>query len=429
MSLSPQDQAILLLNVSLPKSDAQSTKPLTTSEWSRFAPWLKSHDLDPADLLLGDVNALLSEFTDKTISIDRVASLLKRGATLGLALEKWERAGLWIMTCSSPDYPDRLKRHLELKSPAVLFGCGNKGLLDKGGLAVIGSRDANDADLKFTRRLGMDTANQGCSIVSGAARGVDQSAMFGAMDVEGMVIGVMADSLLRATTSANYRKKLMSGDLVLVSPFNPEAGFNVGNAMARNRYIYCLSDAAVVICSTVDRGGTWNGAVENLRAGWVPLWVKQTEDKRSGNIVLAEKGAKWLPAAFSIESLAESVGNRAANDSPQGQEIVKDGVAAGTTEEKNSSDQKESASSEMETVTVPDDEKIATFGEFLLALEKLTKSGPISSADLKSKLKVDKKKMIYDWLKHGVAEGKIKKNNKPVKYQLAESAPDQPSLF
>ena len=36
---------------------------------------------------------------------------------------------------------------------------------------------------------------------------------------------------------------------MLVSPFYPEAGFNAGNAMGRNRYIYTLADQALVIDS------------------------------------------------------------------------------------------------------------------------------------------------------------------------------------
>ena len=54
--------------------------------------------------------------------------------------------------------------------------------------------------------------------------------------------------------------------------------------MARNRYIYCLADTAIVISSTADKGGTWTGAIENLKAAWVPLWVKKTETQKSGTL-------------------------------------------------------------------------------------------------------------------------------------------------
>ena len=292
MNVSPQAQAVILLTVPFGKTDA---KPLSVREWGRFALWLKDHELEPSRLLKGDPQSLLSGWMDRTVTLQRIEGLLDRGGALGLALEKWQRAGLWIVTRSEPDYPERLKRRLRLDSPPVLFGCGNKTLLNKGGVAVVGSRDADEADLNFSASLARAAANQGLSVISGGARGVDESAMLGALESEGTSVGVLADSLLRAATSAKYRKHLLAGDLVLVSPFNPEAGFNVGNAMARNKHIYCLSDAAVVVNSTPDKGGTWNGAIEDLKSEWVPLWVQPKDDPASGNATLVQKGARWFP--------------------------------------------------------------------------------------------------------------------------------------
>ena len=295
MNLNTQAQAVMLLTARFGKSDTSGAKPLTTKEWARFAVWLKGHNLDPSSLLQGDPKNVLSNWVDRSITLPRLDSLLNRGGALALSLEKWQRAGLWIITRSDPDYPQRLKSRLRMECPPILFGCGNKKLLDRGGIAVVGSRKADREELAFAENIGSAAAGQGYSIVSGGARGVDQSAMFGALQAEGTVIGVMADSLMRAATSAKYRKYLRSGDLVLVTPFNPEARFHVGNAMARNRYIYCLADAGVVASSTPNRGGTWNGAVQNLKAGWIPLWVKHTARASSGNPDLARIGAQWIP--------------------------------------------------------------------------------------------------------------------------------------
>lgn len=87
-----------------------------------------------------------------------------------------------------------------------------------------------------------DFAERLATIVSGGARGVDQSVMLGALESRGTAVGVLADSLLRSATSAKYRKYLVSNDLALVTPFNPEARFHfhVGSAMSRNKYIYML---------------------------------------------------------------------------------------------------------------------------------------------------------------------------------------------
>jgi predicted Rossmann fold nucleotide-binding protein DprA/Smf involved in DNA uptake len=296
MTTSPQTQAILLATAHLGKAAPGDPRPLTPAEWGRFALWLKHQGLLPEALLAGDPATVLAGWEDPAVTPDRLKALLGRGAALALVMERWQRAGLWVLTRSDPAYPDRLKKHLKTDSPPVLFGCGHRALLNRGGIAVVGSRAASDDDLAFATRSAGQAAAKGATIVSGGARGIDEAAMLGALQAGGTAVGVLADSLLRAATSAKYRKGLMSNDLALISPFNPEAGFDVGNAMARNRYVYCLADAAIVVCSTRDKGGTWNGAVENLRHGWVPLWVQPSEESGSGNGELVRLGARRLPA-------------------------------------------------------------------------------------------------------------------------------------
>ena len=294
MGITRETEAVMLLTVSFGKSGAGAAKPLTPTEWGEFAEWLKNGALAPADLLTCDLADLLEHWEHPKVTLRRVQALLNRGAALGFALEKWERAGLWVVARSDADYPSRLKQRLGRTAPAILFGCGNRNLLNASSIAVVGSRHACAADISFAERVGRRAAECGELVVSGGAAGVDHAAMFGALLSEGTAIGVLADSLLRGATSTKYRRHLMSRNLALVSPFNPESRFVVGNAMARNKYIYCLAHDAIVVSSAPDSGGTWNGAVENLRKGWVPLSVKRTEAAESGNPKLVELGARWL---------------------------------------------------------------------------------------------------------------------------------------
>ena len=287
-------QAVLLLTAHFSKPAPGDPKPLSPTEWGRFALWLKEQGQTPAALLAGEPSRLLGGWVDDRVSPERIRALLSRSPALALALEKWQRAGLWVIARSDPDYPVRLKQLLRNSSPPLFFGCGNRQLLNGGGLAVVGSRNANEGDLDFARKLGGEAAAAGYSIVSGGARGIDESAMLGALEKEGTVIGVLSDRLLKAVTSSKFRPALMAGNLVLMSPFNPEAGFDVGNSMARNKYVYCLADAAVIVHSGTS-GGTWSGALENLKHGWVPVWVKPTDDRGAGNAQLVAKGARWLP--------------------------------------------------------------------------------------------------------------------------------------
>lgn len=412
MALSLPAQAVVLLTAYLAKPGKGEARPLSPTEWGRFALWLKDRGLQPEALVSDEPAKLLAGWLDKTVTVHRVESLLGRGAALGLALEKWERAGLWVMTRSDPDYPERLKRRLRSQSPPLLFGCGNRGLLGTGGLAVVGSRDTGDSELSFAALLGAEAAAQGMSVVSGGARGVDEAAMLGALEHEGTTVGVLADSLLRTATSARYRSHLMARDLALVSPFNPEAGFEVGNAMARNRYVYCLADAAVVVSSSLGKGGTWTGAIENLEQRWVPLWVMASQHPASGNAQLVRRGARWLPdGKHDLPALilaAEPVASPAEQASPR-----LDLPYAPTVRREES---------------VGEAQMPTFFQLFLRKLEALAPSGPHTLEQLQASLELAKPQ-LSNWLKQAVAEGLIQKSGRPTRYRWQGTTPSQPSMF
>jgi predicted Rossmann fold nucleotide-binding protein DprA/Smf involved in DNA uptake len=67
--------------------------------------------------------------------------------------------------------------------------------------------------------------------------------------------------------------------------------------MGRNRLIYTLSDYAIVVASSANKGGTWSGALENMKNEWVPLFVVSYEDMPEGNQLLLERGGIELPLA------------------------------------------------------------------------------------------------------------------------------------
>lgn len=293
--LNRDQQAVLLLTAHFGGSAKEEPRPLGPKEWGDFAQWLKEAGHRPGELVNGAADKVLSGWGHHKISIDRLHSLLARGSSMALAVEKWDRAGIWILTRGDEYYPVRLKQRLGAAAPPVFFGSGNQRLLGNGGVAFVGSRKATDEDLAFTQEAARAVASQGYSVVSGGARGVDEAAMLAALEAEGTVVGILADSLLRAATSSKYREGLRSGDLALISPYQPEARFHVGNAMGRNKYIYCLADAGVVVTCEKGQGGTWSGAREALKNGWVPVWARHTKRSAEGVDALEEMGARRLP--------------------------------------------------------------------------------------------------------------------------------------
>jgi predicted Rossmann fold nucleotide-binding protein DprA/Smf involved in DNA uptake len=215
--------------------------------------------------------------------------LLKRGTALALAVERWHQLGIRVIGRGDEGYPSLLKARLRGAAAPVLFVAGEMSLLNGETLAVVGSRDATGEGLSFARQLGKQCAADCVAIVSGDARGIDRAAMDGALDNHGGVIGVLAETLAKSVLTKRNRDALLHGQLLLLSPYDPDAPFSVAHAMDRNKYIYALATAAVVVDSDI-KGGTWSGAVENLEAQWAPAFVRIGPEVPLGNIELCRRG-------------------------------------------------------------------------------------------------------------------------------------------
>ena len=410
MATSGNSDAVLLLTAHLSGSDDSGAKPLTTEEWWAFANWLKERDTT-LEYLLENVDEVLGGRSDPRGTTERIKRLLDRGSALGLAKDKWAQAGLWWLTSADDDYPARLKKRLGQASPAVLYGCGHQKLLCSRGIAVVGSRAASDRDLSWTQAFGGAVAGVGYSVVSGGARGIDQAAMFGALDRGGTVIGILADSLIRASSSKMYRSHLRSHDLVLVSPFHPEAGFTVGRAMQRNKYIYCLSDRALVVHSGI-KGGTWEGAIENMKRRWVPIWVRQDSDGSPGNAALLSVHHAQGPPQEVIQQICASDQSDALSGQMDNDSLYVDTeVRAASSGAGNVSEQPEHISPQE-----PSDSS-DLYGHFIRSLQERLANGSIKKSELESHYGLVHTQFDI-WMKRAVEQGVVIKKLRPVRFEL-----------
>jgi predicted Rossmann fold nucleotide-binding protein DprA/Smf involved in DNA uptake len=238
-------------------------KVLSAREYGHLAQSLLQTRHQPADLLNGSREAVLASAA-ADLDPARLNHLLSRGFQLGQAIEHWANRSITVIGRADEVYPRRYKQRLKHQAPPLLYTCGNLDLLNRPALAVVGSRATPEALLQQTTQIGEHAALADVVIASGAAKGVDEAAMLGALQAGGCAIGVVADSLEKMCAKPLWRQALIDGRLLLLSAEAPSSRFQVWRAMARNKLIYALADAALVMSSAKDTGGTWEGAEEQL---------------------------------------------------------------------------------------------------------------------------------------------------------------------
>ena len=159
--LSENTKAILLLTAPLTAGGSKSSiKLLSLGEYKRLALHLREIKRQPADFLSSDAKKTL-QACNLIIDENRLQSLLERGFQLSQAFERWQSHAIWVVSRADADYPKRLKQKLREDAPAIVYGCGSKELLDTGGLAVVGSRDVDDALITYTKNVGKLVASSG----------------------------------------------------------------------------------------------------------------------------------------------------------------------------------------------------------------------------------------------------------------------------
>ena len=161
--------------------------------------------------------------------------------------EQMKREGTGFTYLLKEDYPQRLKN---IASPP--FGLFYKGNLPKDTqpvVAVVGARNASHAGKEIAGRLGKELAENGITVVSGLARGIDIAAQKGVLTVAGGrtygVLGCGIDQCYPLQHIESYT--LMQERGGVLSEYPPGVPPLSRNFPLRNRIISGLSDGILVI--------------------------------------------------------------------------------------------------------------------------------------------------------------------------------------
>ena len=232
-----------------------------------------------------EVSDLLSIGYNHTVAA-HIVELLQEGELLEHYLRKAKRAGCIPITRATEGYPVLLRKRLGLDSPGVLWAKGDISLLNTPAIALVGSRKLLCANREFAACVGREAARQGYTLISGNARGADQTAQNACLEAGGKVICVVADSLEKQQTQENIL--YLSED-----SFNGE--FSAQRALSRNRVIHALGLKTFVAQASFGTGGTWDGTVKNLQKGHSPVFC--FADGSQACAELTQLGAKMITMA------------------------------------------------------------------------------------------------------------------------------------
>lgn len=202
-----------------------------------------------------------------------------------------------VLTLFDQNYPRALKSTLPLHEiPPVLFYAGNLEILELISVAIIGSRNATGETLEFTRLAAQYLSEQGANVISGNARGVDKTALEGAINSIGWTTLILPEGILKLSKAQfrMLRPKIESGNVLLMSQFHPHAQWVVSRAMDRNKLVTGLAQVVIVAESNTS-GGTWEAAQGALKQSR-PLYVRQSSlpTLLPGNNELLKQGGRPL---------------------------------------------------------------------------------------------------------------------------------------
>lgn len=255
--MNAREEGFLLLTSTL---GDPNRRPLTTAQARNLAQRVaaapriaEDRHLECRDLMAMGYSMELAE---------HIVALLDDTVLLEHYLRRGTRLGCHVISRVGEEYPQTIHSRLKLDAPGCLWMRGNRELLKKPAVALVGSRDLRQDNLDFAKEVGRQAARQGFVLLSGNARGADRAAQDSCLEAGGEVISIVADELEKYTPREH---------ILYMSEDGFDLPFSTQRALSRNRLIHCMGIRTFVAQCGYQHGGTWDGTVKNLRFGWSPV--------------------------------------------------------------------------------------------------------------------------------------------------------------
>lgn len=158
-------------------------------------------------------------------------------------------------------------------APAFLYAAGDLELLRRGPrVSIVGTRKPSEEGLRRTAELAGLLVQQGVTVVSGLALGIDTIAHRTAMEGGGKTIAVLGTPLDEVSPPQNRGlQEAIAKDHLVISQFPSGQAVQRGNFPQRNRTMALISDASVIV-EAGEGSGTLHQGYEALRLNR-PLFI------------------------------------------------------------------------------------------------------------------------------------------------------------
>ena len=243
------------------------------------------------------LDATLEELTrveGLTANISQQLITGKSRVSVDRELELIEAHNCHLVAINDSAYPALLKEIPD--PPPLLYVRGKLGEPDAPSLTIVGTRSPTNYGKTISRQLSQRLAENGVTIISGFARGIDRWAHQGALDANGRTIAVLGNGLSQIYPEENRDladKIVKSG--ALISEFPMMTRPLPGNFPRRNRLVSGMSSGTVVVEASIRSGSliTARHAAEQGREVFaVPGQIFSKQSK--GAHLLINQGAKLI---------------------------------------------------------------------------------------------------------------------------------------
>ena len=291
--------------------DDQTGTRLTEEQRLDWLRLIRSENVGPRTF-----RALIDHFGDARAALDALPALARRGGAAAAVrihpraeaereLAAADRLGVSLIAVVEAGYPRRLAEIDD--APPLLAVRGNAAALTQPMIAVVGSRNASAAGLKFAGRLARELSQAGYVIASGLARGIDAAAHRASQ--ESGTVAVLAggqDCIYPPEHVALLEALLGQGAAVSEMPLGWEP--RARDFPRRNRIISGLS-LGVVVVEAAERSGSLITARFALEQGREVFAVPGSplDPRAGGTNGLIKQGATLVAEAADVLNVLQPI--------------------------------------------------------------------------------------------------------------------------